>query len=93
MDREREVEPDKPDGPVHYQSVQGGEVRNHGIGYYAFSTDVEKRKEQMELLNNLRDKVSSLTPMFAWENVRLSSNMSSASTSPNWFKFVNYNYS
>jgi len=48
------------EGPVesvHYQSVQGGEVRNHGVGYFAFSTDMEKRKEQMELLSNLREKV------------------------------------
>ena len=48
------------EGPMeslHYQNVQGGEVRNHGVGYFAFSTDTEKRKEQMELLDNLREKV------------------------------------
>lgn len=66
MDRERrrweeqaeqELDPEKPVGPVHYQSVQAGEVRSHGVGYYAFSTDAEKRKEELELLNKLRDQV------------------------------------
>ena len=54
-----DVEPDKPQEPVHYQSVQAGEVRSHGVGYYAFSTDMDKRKEQMDMLNKLRDQVGS----------------------------------
>lgn len=57
VDAESEQEPGEAVGPVHYQSVQGGEVRNHGVGYYAFSTDAEKRKEQMDLLSSLREKV------------------------------------
>ena len=50
-------EPDEAVRQVHYQNVQGGEIRNHGVGYYAFSTDAEMRKEQMELLSSLREKV------------------------------------
>ena len=59
-DEDGEGDLDGPAEPVHYQSVQGGEVRHHGVGYYAFSTDMEKRKEQMELLTNLREKVRTL---------------------------------
>ena len=46
-----------PVGPVHYQDVQNREVRTHGVGYYAFSKDKEKRAEQMNLLNKLREQV------------------------------------
>lgn len=59
MEAEEEVDLDKPVEPIHYQSVQGGEVRSHGVGYFAFDTDVEKRKEQMDLLDKLRQQVSS----------------------------------
>ena len=33
------------------------EVRTHGVGYYAFSQEEEKRSEQLNLLNKLRDQV------------------------------------
>lgn len=33
------------------------EVRSHGVGYYAFSKDEEKRSEQLNLLNKLREQV------------------------------------
>ena len=33
------------------------EIRTHGVGYYAFSIDEEKRTEQINLLNKLRDQV------------------------------------
>ena len=33
------------------------EVRTHGVGYYSFSQDEEKRSEQLSLLNHLRDQV------------------------------------
>ena len=46
-----------PVGPVHYQDVQNREVRTHGVGYYAFSKDEDKRAEQMNLLNKLREQV------------------------------------
>ena len=54
---EQDVGLDESTGPLHYQAVHGGEIRSHGIGYYAFSTDETKRKEQMELLDKLRNQV------------------------------------
>ena len=33
------------------------EIRTHGVGYYAFSQEEEKRAEQLSLLNKLRDQV------------------------------------
>ncbi|XP_035219240.1 coiled-coil domain-containing protein 174-like [Stegodyphus dumicola] len=44
------------DQPVHYQNVRYNEVREHGTGYFAFSTDEAKRKEQMEELISLRQE-------------------------------------
>ena len=34
------------------------EVRSHGVGYYSFSMEEEKRQEQLKMLNKLRDDVS-----------------------------------
>ena len=56
-ERQVQQEVDKPVGPVHYQDIQQGEIRTHGVGYYAFSTDESKRIEQMDLLNKLREQV------------------------------------
>lgn len=56
---ELDLDPDKSVDTVHYQSVQAGEVRSHGVGYYAFSTDSEKRKEELDMLNKLREQVKS----------------------------------
>lgn len=44
------------DGPVHYQNVQFSEIRDHGVGYFAFSQEEKERQEQMELLKNLRQE-------------------------------------
>lgn len=33
------------------------EVRTHGVGYYGFSAEEEKREEQLKMLNQLRDDV------------------------------------
>eukprot|EP00039_Didymoeca_costata_P000509 m.45905 g.45905 ORF g.45905 m.45905 type:complete len:352 (+) comp10308_c0_seq2:146-1201(+) len=43
-------------GPTHFQSVIPGEIRQLGTGYFRFSTDEEKRSEQMAHLNSLRDE-------------------------------------
>lgn len=43
-------------GPVHYRDVQKDEVREHGVGFFAFSSDDLERKKQRELLDNLRDQ-------------------------------------
>ncbi|XP_015903291.2 coiled-coil domain-containing protein 174 isoform X2 [Parasteatoda tepidariorum] len=45
-----------PDQPIHYQNVQYNEIRDHGTGYFAFSEEEEKRKEQMEELNSMRQE-------------------------------------
>ncbi|XP_019850109.1 PREDICTED: coiled-coil domain-containing protein 174-like [Amphimedon queenslandica] len=50
-----EPEEIKPVGPVHYQNVQHNEVRSHGVGYYSFSVEEEKRQAQLKTLNQLRD--------------------------------------
>ena len=42
---------------THTRSLLLVEVRTHGVGYYSFSQDEEKRSEQLNLLNHLRDQV------------------------------------
>ena len=38
---------------LHYQEAIGNEIREHGVGYFSFSTDDDVRKEQMEDLDKL----------------------------------------
>lgn len=40
---------------VHYQDVLFDEARQHGVGYYAFSTDREERNRQQQELDSIRD--------------------------------------
>uniref|UniRef100_A0A2K6VB23 CCDC174 alpha/beta GRSR domain-containing protein n=1 Tax=Anopheles darlingi TaxID=43151 RepID=A0A2K6VB23_ANODA len=40
---------------IHYQDVLFDEAREHGVGYYAFSTDQEERARQREELDSIRD--------------------------------------
>ena len=42
---------------IKFQFLSLTEVRDHGTGYYAFSTDESKRKEQMEELKRMRQQV------------------------------------
>ena len=35
------------------------EIRTHGVAYYQFATDEEKRQEQLAALNKLQDQVLS----------------------------------
>lgn len=51
-EREEELNTLKKD--LHYQDVLFDEARAHGAGYMRFSRDEKKRKEQMDLLNDLR---------------------------------------
>eukprot|EP00058_Branchiostoma_floridae_P026701 XP_002612192.1 hypothetical protein BRAFLDRAFT_88935 [Branchiostoma floridae] len=44
----------RPVGPVHYQQVRYNEVRDMGVGYYAFSKEETERQKQMETLSMLR---------------------------------------
>lgn len=48
---------------VHHVVVYIIEIRNVGIGYYAFDTDEQKREEQIKMLNKLRENVSFLYQM------------------------------
>ncbi|XP_067645381.1 coiled-coil domain-containing protein 174 [Eurosta solidaginis] len=41
---------------VHYQDVFFDEARQHGVGYYAFSTDEEERKKQQKELEETRKR-------------------------------------
>uniref|UniRef100_UPI00359006F9 coiled-coil domain-containing protein 174 n=1 Tax=Myxine glutinosa TaxID=7769 RepID=UPI00359006F9 len=46
----------RPIGPVHYEHIRENEVRELGVGYFAFSMDEEMRKKQMQRLNLLREQ-------------------------------------
>uniref|UniRef100_A0A1A9WJM7 CCDC174 alpha/beta GRSR domain-containing protein n=1 Tax=Glossina brevipalpis TaxID=37001 RepID=A0A1A9WJM7_9MUSC len=41
---------------VHYQDVFFDEARQHGVGYYAFSTDEEERRRQQKELEKAREQ-------------------------------------
>lgn len=41
---------------IHYQDVFFDEARQHGTGYYAFSTDSDERKKQQHALDDMRKK-------------------------------------
>lgn len=55
-EKEEEEAMNKPIGPVHYQDIRFDEIRNHGVGYYQFSTNEEERQQQMKTLDKLRDQ-------------------------------------
>ncbi|XP_026681043.1 coiled-coil domain-containing protein 174 [Diaphorina citri] len=40
---------------VHYQDILFGEARQHGVGYFGFSSDETERARQIETLNEMRD--------------------------------------
>lgn len=45
-------------GPIHYETVRQGEIRQLGTGYFQFSTDEKERAKQMQALHQLRAEVS-----------------------------------
>lgn len=51
-ERKEQENLDKVD--VHYQDVFFDEARQHGVGYYTFSTDEEERKKQQKELEEAR---------------------------------------
>ncbi|XP_065363090.1 coiled-coil domain-containing protein 174 [Calliphora vicina] len=53
-ERKEQENLDKAD--VHYQDVFFDEARQHGVGYYAFSTDEEERKKQQKELEKARQQ-------------------------------------
>ena len=40
---------------MHYQDILYDEAREHGVGYYEFSTDQEARAKQQQELEKIRD--------------------------------------
>nr|CAB3228282.1 coiled-coil domain-containing protein 174-like [Phallusia mammillata] len=52
---EEEAQEEVEAGPVHFENVRFGEKRELGVGYYAFSQEAEKRKEQLQRLNKARE--------------------------------------
>ncbi|KAA3673341.1 uncharacterized protein DEA37_0012291 [Paragonimus westermani] len=45
--------PPRPDGPLTYAHLREGEIREHGVGFYAFSEDREEREAEMARLKEL----------------------------------------
>ncbi|KAA0189066.1 Coiled-coil domain-containing protein [Fasciolopsis buskii] len=45
--------PPRPDGPLTYAHLREGEIRDHGVGFYAFSEDADERAAQMARLKEL----------------------------------------
>ncbi|XP_050436482.1 coiled-coil domain-containing protein 174 [Adelges cooleyi] len=41
---------------IHYEDIRFDEVREHGVGYYAFSTDEKERHRQQAELKKLREQ-------------------------------------
>ena len=41
-------------GPIHFRDVIGGDTREYGTGFFAFSRDEEQRSAQLSELNQLR---------------------------------------
>lgn len=46
--------------PNTYIFFNDTEIRTHGVGFYQFAKDEESRKEQLDTLNDIRDKVKYL---------------------------------
>ena len=60
---------------VHYQDVLFDEKREHGVGFYKFSTDDKQRAEQMATLNDLRTNTKVEQNKFIQEKEKRQSNM------------------
>ncbi|CAF0963842.1 unnamed protein product [Adineta steineri] len=61
---------------VHYQDILFDEKREHGIGFYKFSTDDKQRAEQMATLNDLRTNTKNEQMKFSQEKEKRTVNMS-----------------
>ncbi|UJR30719.1 hypothetical protein I4U23_018239 [Adineta vaga] len=60
---------------VHYEDILFDEKREHGLGYYKFSTDDKQREEQMATLNELRANTKTEQKKFMQEKEKRQSNM------------------
>ena len=54
-DWQKQEEMNKERTNLHYRDVLFDEAREHGVGFYEFSTDHEEREKQQEALNKIRD--------------------------------------
>jgi len=52
---EKQEELNKERTNLHYHDILFDEAREHGVGFYEFSTDHEEREKQREALNKIRD--------------------------------------
>nr|XP_009860618.1 coiled-coil domain-containing protein 174-like [Ciona intestinalis] len=48
------------EGPLHYENLRDGEVRELGVGYYSFSGDAGMREEQMRRLGRMREETEEM---------------------------------
>ncbi|CAL8069111.1 unnamed protein product [Calicophoron daubneyi] len=48
-----QTSPPQYDGPLTYAHLREGEIRDHGVGFYAFSKDAEEREAEMARLREL----------------------------------------
>lgn len=53
---ERKEQENLDKSEIHYQDVFFDEARQHGVGYYAFSTDEEERRKQQRELEKARQE-------------------------------------
>ena len=60
---------------VHYQDLLFDEKREHGVGYYKFATDDQRRAEQMTTLNELRTNTKIEQSKFLHEKEKRQSSM------------------
>ena len=60
---------------VHYQDILFDEKREHGVGFYRFSTDDQQRAEQMATLNELRANTINEQNKFMEEKEKKQSSM------------------
>jgi len=60
---------------VHYQDILFDEKREHGVGFYKFSTDDKQRAEQMTTLNELRTNTIIEQTKFTQEKEKRQLNM------------------
>jgi len=60
---------------IHYQDILFDEKREHGVGFYKFSTDDKQRAEQMTTLNELRTNTKNEQSKFIQEKEKRQLNM------------------
>jgi len=72
---ESEMEELRNKTQIHYQDILFDEKREHGVGYYQFSTDDKQRAEQMATLNELRTNTKIEQNKFIQEKEKRQLNM------------------